>query len=106
MREAPPLCTVRFTGVGNTAAGLFTRPAPDGERIEGHARIRAVWEQFFAGSPQTRVDTEEIFAADDGCVVRWAYSWVKEGKPGHVRGVDVFRVRDGQVVEKLSYVKG
>jgi len=39
-------------------------------------------------------------------VVRCAYSWVKEGKPGHVRGVDVFRVRDGQVVEKLSYVKG
>ncbi len=25
---------------------------------------------------------------------------------GHVRGVDVFRVRDGKVAEKLSYVKG
>jgi hypothetical protein len=29
----------------------------------------------------------------------------KEG-PGSVRGVDVFRVRDGKVAEKLSYVKG
>jgi len=51
-------------------------------------------------------DTEEIFAAGDRCVVRWVYSWVREGKRGHVRGVDVFRVRDGQVAEKLSYVKG
>lgn len=28
------------------------------------------------------------------------------GKPGHIRGVDVFRVRDRKVSEKLSYVKG
>jgi hypothetical protein len=28
------------------------------------------------------------------------------GQPGHVRGVDLFRVRDGKVAEKLSYVKG
>jgi len=64
------------------------------------------WEQFFARSPQAYFDTEEIFAAGDRCVVRWVYSWVREGKRGHVRGVDVFRVRDGQVAEKLSYVKG
>ena len=83
-----------------------TRPAPEGERLEGHARIRAFWEQFFARSPQAHFDTEEIFAAGDRCVVRWVYSWVREGKRGHVRGVDVFRVRDGQVAEKLSYVKG
>ena len=83
-----------------------TRPAPDGERLEGHDRIRAFWEQFFARSPQAHFDTEEIFVAGDRCVVRWVYSWVKEGKRGHVRGVDVFRVRDGRVAEKLSYVKG
>jgi hypothetical protein len=56
--------------------------------------------------PQARFDTEEIFAAGDRCVVRWTYSWVREGKSGHIRGVDLFRVRDGQVAEKLSYVKG
>jgi ketosteroid isomerase-like protein len=83
-----------------------TRPAPDGERLENHDRIRAFWEQFFARSPQAHFDTEEIFAAGDRCVVRWVYSWVREGKRGHVRGVDVFRVRDGRVAEKLSYVKG
>jgi ketosteroid isomerase-like protein len=83
-----------------------TRPAPDGERVEGQGGVRAAWEQFFARSPHAHFDTEEIFAAGDRCVVRWVYSWVKDGKRGHVRGVDVFRVRDGQVAEKLSYVKG
>ncbi len=28
------------------------------------------------------------------------------GTKGHVRGVDVFRVKDGLSSEKLSYVKG
>ena len=32
----------------------------------------------------------------------WCYSW----NGGHVRGLDLFRVRDGKVAEKLSYVKG
>jgi ketosteroid isomerase-like protein len=83
-----------------------TRPAPDGERIEGQERVRAFWEQFFSRSPHARFDCEEIFAAGDRCVVRWQYNWLRDGNPGHVRGVDIFRVRDGKVAEKLSYVKG
>lgn len=83
-----------------------TRPPPDGDRFEGQAAVRAFWEQFFQRSPRAHFETEEIFAAGDRCVVRWRYSWVRDGTPGHVRGVDVFRVRDGKVAEKLSYVKG
>ncbi len=84
-----------------------TTPPPDGERYEGQAAVRAFWERFFASSPQAHFETEDIFAGGDRCTVRWRYTWVdQEGKPGHVRGVDVFRVRDGKVAEKLSYVKG
>lgn|SRR5574338_341402 len=83
-----------------------TRPAPDGDRIVGHGAVRATWESFFRRSPEARFEAEEIFAAGDRCVVRWRYTWVRDGMPGHVRGVDVFRVRDGKVAEKLSYVKG
>ena len=83
-----------------------TRPAPDGERVVGQTAVRAAWEAFFARSPAARFDTEEVFAAGDRCVVRWIYHWVREGHSGHVRGVDVFRVREGRVAEKLSYVKG
>lgn len=83
-----------------------TRPAPDGERIVGQAAVRAFWEAFFQRSPQARFETEEIVALNDHCVVRWVYHWVRDGRPGHVRGIDLFRVRDGRVAEKLSYVKG
>jgi ketosteroid isomerase-like protein len=83
-----------------------TRPAPDGTRVVGQAAVRQVWEELFARSPSARFETEEIFEAGDRCVVRWTYHWVRDGRPGHVRGVDVFRVRDGLVAEKLSYVKG
>jgi len=83
-----------------------TRPVPDGERHEGQAAVRWFWEGFFARSPKARFVAEEVFAAGDRCVVRWVYHWVRDGVPGHVRGVDIMRVRDGKVAEKLSYVKG
>jgi SnoaL-like domain len=47
-------------------------------------------------------ETEEMIDAGDRVVVRWRYSWGS----GHVRGIDVFTVRDGLVAQKLSYVKG
>jgi ketosteroid isomerase-like protein len=83
-----------------------TRPAPDGTRLSGQAAVRAFWEEFFDRSPQARFETEELVAFGDRCIVRWIYRWVRDEKPGHVRGVDVFRVRDGKIAEKLSYVKG
>ena len=84
-----------------------TYPPPDGERYEGQAAVRAFWERFFASSPQATFETEDIFACGDRCVVCWLYWWTEQdGKRGHIRGVDVFRVRDGKVAEKFSYVKG
>jgi ketosteroid isomerase-like protein len=79
-----------------------TSPPPDGERHQGQAAVRAFWEKFFADSPRAHFTAEEIFASGDRCAVAWRYSW----GDGHIRGVDLFRVRDGKVAEKLSYVKG
>jgi uncharacterized protein (TIGR02246 family) len=83
-----------------------TRPAPDGTRVVGQEAMRAHWTTFFERSPQARFETEELFVAGDRCVVRWVYHWVRDGQAGHVRGADLFRVREGKVAEKLSYVKG
>ena len=84
-----------------------TYPPPDGERFEGQAAVRAFWVQFFSSSPGAAFDAEETFACGDRCIVRWVYRWVEpSGQSGHVRGVDVLRVREGKVAEKLSYVKG
>ena len=85
-----------------------TMPPPDGQRREGQAAVRAAWEDLFRASPSASFETEELFAAGDRCVVRWRYCWAADqpGNPGHIRGVDVFRVHGGKISEKLSYVKG
>lgn len=84
-----------------------TGPAPDGVRHEGAEAVRAVWAQMFAETTEPRFTAEEHFVAGDRGLLRWTYSWVDEqGAPGHVRGVDVLRFRDGRVCEKHSYVKG
>jgi ketosteroid isomerase-like protein len=84
-----------------------TMPAPDGERLTGAAAVGDFWKRFFASTPSARFQTEEAFAAGDRAVVRWIFDW-DEGPEnrGHVRGVDVLRVRSGLVAEKLAYVKG
>ena len=81
-----------------------TNPAPDGRLLRGQQEVRIFWEEFFATTDQPRFETEEIFALGDRVVARWRFSW--GGGEGHVRGVDLFRVRDGKVAEKLAYVKG
>jgi ketosteroid isomerase-like protein len=84
-----------------------TYPPPDGERFQGHVAVRAFWDDFFRSSPNAVFEAEEMFACGDRAVVRWRYDWTNaDGTRGHVRGLDVFRVREGRVAEKLAYVKG
>jgi uncharacterized protein (TIGR03086 family) len=113
-------CVARFLrafGTGDMAAAMLemtpdcvfeaTGPAPDGIRHEGAEAVKAVWTQMFADTTNPSFSTEEQFVAGDRAVVRWSYSWTDSaGAPGHVRGVDVIRFRDGLICEKLSYVKG
>jgi ketosteroid isomerase-like protein len=80
---------------------------PDGERHEGAAAVRKAWQDLFAGTTDAAFTEEESFVCDGRGVLRWRFSWTaSDGSPGHVRGVDVLRFRDGKVSEKLSYVKG
>ncbi|MBZ0291325.1 MAG: nuclear transport factor 2 family protein [Anaerolineae bacterium] len=84
-----------------------TYPAPDGKRYVGQQAVRAAFGQFFKESPDAEFITEEMFACGERGVVRWTYHWFKDQhESGHVRGVDIFRVQNGKVAEKLSYVKG
>ena len=83
-----------------------TNPPPDGARIQGKAAVRAFWEKWFASNPDARFETEEVIVAGDRCTLRWIYRKIRDGRPWHLRGVDVFTVRDGKILAKLSYVKG
>jgi predicted SnoaL-like aldol condensation-catalyzing enzyme len=79
-----------------------TDPAPDGTVYSGKEAVTQFWREFFRESPQAHIDIEEIFGLGFHVVMRWKYSW----GDGHVRGVDVFKLREGLICEKLSYVKG
>ncbi|WP_151081564.1 TIGR03086 family metal-binding protein [Nocardioides cynanchi] len=84
-----------------------TGPAPDGEKHEGAAEVRVMWEELFNDAHRPSFTEEESFVSGDRAVLRWLLQWTEDdGSPGHVRGVDVMRLRDGLVYEKLSYVKG
>ena len=85
-----------------------TDPAPDGTVYAGKETVTQFWQDFFRESPQAHIEIEEAFGLSNSrCVMRWKYSWVDAaGKTGHVRGVDIFKVRDSLICEKLSYVKG
>jgi ketosteroid isomerase-like protein len=78
-----------------------TGPGPDGTRVVGRDAIRQAWKEIF-DDPTSRFDPEDTFSAGGRVVQLWRYTWAD----GHVRGVDVMRVRDGKVAEKFSYVKG
>jgi uncharacterized protein (TIGR03086 family) len=84
-----------------------TGPAPDGDAHVGTDAVRAVWDEVFGNTPDAAFSEEESFVCGDRGVLRWRFSWTgDDGDPGHVRGADVLRFRDGKVCEKLSYVKG
>ena len=83
-----------------------TGPVPDGTRVEGKAAVAAFWEKWIAANADAVFETEDMFVAGDRCTVRWVYRKMRNGQPWHLRGVDVFTVRDGKVAAKLSYVKG
>ena len=84
-----------------------TSPAPDGTVYSGKAALAQFWQDFFQQSPQAHIQIEEIFGYGFRCIMRWRYDWVDvDGNKGHVRGIDLIRVQNGSINEKLSYVKG
>ena len=84
-----------------------TDPAPDGTVYKGKEAVTQFWQDFFRESLQARIEIEEIFGLGFRCIMRWRYDWVDaSGKQGHVRGVDIFKLKDNLICEKLSYVKG
>jgi ketosteroid isomerase-like protein len=75
---------------------------PLGTRHVGQDAVRAAWDALFSSTPSAGFETEEGVVHGDRATYRWHFRF--DG--GSVRGVDVFRVRDGKVAEKRAYVKG
>ena len=83
-----------------------TSPAPDGRSVKGKTDVVAYWREWFTRNPDSQFTTEEMIVTGDRAIVRWVYHKMRHGQPWHLRGVDVFTVREGKVAAKLAYVKG
>ena len=83
-----------------------TSPAPDGRRIDGKAAVVDFWRGWFARNSDAHFDAEETIITGNRAIVLWVYRKMRNGQPWHIRGVDIFTVRNGKVAAKLAYVKG
>lgn len=83
-----------------------TSPAPDGRRVEGKAAVAEFWRVWFQRNADSHFDAEDVIVSGNRVTVLWVYRKMRNGQPWHLRGVDVFTVRDGKVAAKLAYVKG
>jgi limonene-1,2-epoxide hydrolase len=93
--------------VGEDCVFENAAPGPDGSLLSGKEMITRFWQDFFAGSPQAHREVEEIFGLGSRCVLRWRCDRVgAAGAKGHLRGVDLFQVKDGLICARLSYIKG
>jgi len=56
--------------------------------------------------PSRKTNPRSRETSGSRATVLWVYRKMRNGQPWHLRGVDVFAVRDGKVAAKLAYVKG
>jgi ketosteroid isomerase-like protein len=80
-----------------------TTPAPNGSRHVGRDACLELWQRI-ATTPGICFDIEDVEVLGERATIRWRLRWGNGG--GSVRGVNLMRVRNGQIVEALGYVKG
>ena len=81
-----------------------SNPAPNGSRHVGHEACFALWQRI-ATTPGIEFDIEDIVVTGERAIIRWRLRW-GEGESKSVRGVNLMRVQNGQIVEAFGYVKG
>jgi ketosteroid isomerase-like protein len=81
-----------------------SNPAPNGSRHVGREACVELW-RGIATTPGTHFDLEEVVVTGERATIRWRLWW-GEDEDNSVRGVNLMRVRNGQIVEALGYVKG
>lgn len=79
------------------------QPAPDRDRVEGGEACLAFW-RALAADRNTQFQPEDVTIDGDRATIRWRYRY-GSGPADSVRGVNLMRVRDGQITEALGYSK-
>ena len=63
-----------------------------------------LWRRI-ATNPGNQFDVEEVVVSGERATIRWRLRW-GDDESSSVRGVNLMRVQDGQIVEAFGYVKG
>lgn len=87
-----------------TAAG----PHAFGDRIEGKAAVARAFEAVWTAMPDVRWDDHRHFLSADGSrgVSEWIFRATdRDGNRIEQWGVDLFRIRDGLIIEKSALRK-
>lgn len=79
-----------------------THPAPDGSRHKGREACVALWSSI-ASAPDLRFEQERVEVYGERATILWKLS---RAGADPVRGVNLMRVREGEILEALGYVKG
>lgn len=81
-------------------------PEPYGRRFNGAEAIAAAFAARFAGIPDVRYREDEHFACGDRGASEWTLTGTSiDGQRLHLRGCDLWTLRDGLVVRKDSFWK-
>jgi len=79
----------------------------EGASLRGKASTTGMLRELFEDRPTVSLGVEEVFGQGSRCVLRWKRGWIEaNGSEGRLRGVDIFKVRNGLIYEVLSYIKG
>jgi ketosteroid isomerase-like protein len=81
-----------------------SNPAPNGSRHVGREACFELWSRI-ATNLETQFDLEDVVITGDRATIRWRLRWGADESQS-VRGVNLMRVRSGQIVEAFGYVKG
>ena len=91
-----------------TEDAVFEHVAPAGKsigRFEGRDAIRAVFASLDEHFPNFDLRATEFFAQGERAACRWEIEWDgPDGGRAIARGVDIFRMRNGKIAEKLAYI--
>jgi len=80
-------------------------PAPTGLRYEGRTAATRAIAAFFEAAPELKMEVEDAYGLGRRSVLRWRLTGIAQQPEGR-RGVDLFTVLDGRIVEISAYVKG
>ena len=81
-------------------------PAVYGTRIAGREAIAAAFAAVWAAMPDAHWHQKGHFVAGDRAVSEWTFSGTRaDGMRIEADGCDIFRIRDGAIVEKHAFRK-